>query len=158
MNFRGRAEERLCRCACVCVCVCVLPLAIRRSFKQPSHYFTPLHVNMLPGKELGQFLKMTSDLSPLPLIITPAPLDVEERTSAVRGPTAALTQTLRLSSEWQHTEIETRVSPHWSPFTDERNTQAASRHNHITSVIATRRQKIKTFFILTTPSLWKMLI
>ena len=138
-------------CVCVCVCVCVLPLAIRRSFKQPSHYFTPLHVNMLPGKELGQFLKMTSDLSPLPLIITPAPLDVEERTSAVRGPTAALTQTLRLSSEWPHTEIETQVSPHWSPFTDERNTQAASRRNHITSVIATRRQKIKTFFILTTP-------
>ena len=107
VNFRGRAEERLCICAYVCVCM----FSPWSSDVASNNRLVILpQVNMLPGKELGKFLKMTSDCAPLPLIITPAPLDVEERTSAWGGPPAALTQSPHLSLEWLHTAIETRFS------------------------------------------------
>lgn len=43
ISFRGRAEKRLWGSAHVHAYkhVCAFPLAIRRSFKQPSYYFTP---------------------------------------------------------------------------------------------------------------------
>lgn len=104
-----RQSRRKALYMCVRVCVCMFSPWSSDVASNNRLVILP-QVNMLPGKELGKFLKMTSDCAPLPLIITPAPLDVEERTRAVGGPTAALTQTPHLSSEGLHTAREIRFS------------------------------------------------